>query len=303
MIRLPQGASPGALALQDTVHALQTGIPSMTPPTTTLTVRRVVGAPPERVWAVLSDPAMMGRWLNGAEFGVSRFEADVVVGGTFHGHMIEGDRTFLPNGRYLEVVPPSRLRFSWRLPELVETSEVDIQLIDLRGEGTEVVLTHRLPESEQLLRMHRNGWSWCLARLAVHSELGTAGIPNPPEFIGGENIALKVPPHRHAETVAFYRDVLRLKIVHLQDESVAFRFNSKMTLWVDKVASQTNTDVWLELQTSDTVGAADYLRRLRTTRRDEVEALPDNFDGFWIAEPGGVIHLVRAAAPPESPRD
>ena len=33
-----------------------------------------------------------------------------------------------------------------------------------------------------------------------------------PEFTGGRNIAMKVPPHLWEETVAFYRDLLGMRV-------------------------------------------------------------------------------------------
>ena len=51
-------------------------------------------------------------------------------------------------------------------------------------------------------------------------------------------------------------------------------------------------DVWLEIETNDTEAAAAYLRVHSVPRRDEVEQLREDFNGFWISDPAGVIHLV-----------
>jgi len=63
-------------------------------------------------------------------------------------------------------------------------------------------------------------------------------------------------------------------------------------LWLDRVPNLSHPDIWLELETNDTEAAASYLKINGVPRRDEVEQLREDFDGFWISDPAGVIHLV-----------
>jgi catechol 2,3-dioxygenase-like lactoylglutathione lyase family enzyme len=104
----------------------------------------------------------------------------------------------------------------------------------------------------------------------------------------GQNIAIKVPLHRWAETVAFYRDRLALSIAKETPDTVAFAFGA-MTLWIDRVPAQSQTDVWLEVFADDPDAA---LARLGSPCRDELEAL-DGVTGHWTSDPAGVILLVR----------
>lgn len=117
-----------------------------------------------------------------------------------------------------------------------------------------------------------------------------ANISNP-SFSGGANLALKVPLHLYEQTVAFYRDTLGLPLVEEEPEGCIFQFGP-MRLWVDKAPQLSKTDVWLELETSDTEAAARYLKNHEVARRDEIEALPEDFDGFFVTDPAGTIHLV-----------
>jgi len=117
-----------------------------------------------------------------------------------------------------------------------------------------------------------------------------ANISNP-TFTGGLNIAIKVPLHQYDATVAFYRDTLNLPLVEEEPEGCIFQFGPAR-LWVDKAPQLAKSDIWLELETNDTAAAARYLRNHGVPRRDEVEALPEDFDGFFITDPTGVIHLV-----------
>jgi hypothetical protein len=51
---------------------------------------------------------------------------------------------------------------------------------------------------------------------------------------------------------------------------------------------------WLEVVTDDVVTAASHFAGWGVVRRDEIEKLPEGFNGFWIANPAGIIHLVAA---------
>lgn len=113
-----------------------------------------------------------------------------------------------------------------------------------------------------------------------------------PHFSGGQNIAMKVPSHLFESTVAFYRDGLRLPVLESAETSVVFEFGTQK-LWVDRVDHLSQAEVWLELVTGDVSAASSQLAEQGVSRRDEIEALPEGFEGFWIANPAQVIHLVR----------
>ena len=122
----------------------------------------------------------------------------------------------------------------------------------------------------------------------------------PPDFSGGRNIAMKVPPHQWEATVAFYRDIVGLPtFAHEPTEppSVGFVFGGNR-LWIDRVESVSHAELWLELTTPDVPAAAEHLRAAGVVRRDEIEPLPDDHEGFWIANPAGIIHMV---AKPDTP--
>lgn len=116
-----------------------------------------------------------------------------------------------------------------------------------------------------------------------------------PEFEPGKNIAMKVPPHQYDETVKFYAEVLGLTKLSgdapSSTESVRFEFGGKV-LWIDKVPSLSQAEIWLEVVATDVDAAARYLKDHGCIRRDEIEALPDDFKGFWISSPSNIIHLI-----------
>lgn len=104
----------------------------------------------------------------------------------------------------------------------------------------------------------------------------------------GKNIAIKVPAFKWAETVQFYRDKVGLPPSHTSDESVAFEFGD-MTLWIDCVQTQSQTDVWLELFTPE---PSEALKQLGGPDRNELEHI-EGGNGQWTSDPAGVVLLLR----------
>ncbi|ADB15107.1 conserved hypothetical protein [Pirellula staleyi DSM 6068] len=113
-------------------------------------------------------------------------------------------------------------------------------------------------------------------------------------FKAGRNIAMKVPSHLYEATVAFYRDVIALPTLTANDAAVSFAFGDKQ-LWIDRVPTLSQAEVWLEVVTDDLVSAEKALENWGIVRCDEIEQLPDGFHGFWIANPASIIHLIAEA--------
>lgn len=111
------------------------------------------------------------------------------------------------------------------------------------------------------------------------------------EFTGGGNLAMKMPAHLYEACVTFYGDAIGLPVLQSGDRHTCFQFGA-MKLWLDKRDDLSQAEIWLELYTGDTKTAALRLDQPGVQRRDEIEPLPDDFDGFWIANPAGIIHLV-----------
>ena len=112
-------------------------------------------------------------------------------------------------------------------------------------------------------------------------------------FRGGRNVALKVPPHEYAATVAFYRDVLGLNRVSEVAPDLVFEFGP-FRLWIDRVPGLSQAELWLEVVTNDLSLAERRLADAGVVRCDEIERLPAGFPGFWIASPASIIHLMTA---------
>lgn len=113
-------------------------------------------------------------------------------------------------------------------------------------------------------------------------------MSDPTPIRPGQNIAIKVPLHKYAETVAFYRDKVGLKVAREMENSTGFDFNG-FTLWIDRVRHQSQVDVWLELFSDDPDAS---LAALGSPQRDELEPL-DSVTGHWTSDPAGVVLLLR----------
>lgn len=115
-------------------------------------------------------------------------------------------------------------------------------------------------------------------------------------FEPGRNIAMKIPAHEYESTLRFYREVLRFKEITGEgaDDTPRFEFGEKV-LWLDCMPGLSQSEIWLEVVTSDIDEASEYLQERGCHRRDEIEPLPSGFKAFWISSPSNIIHLVSSS--------
>ncbi len=114
-------------------------------------------------------------------------------------------------------------------------------------------------------------------------------------FTGGPNIAIKIPRSKYADTVRFYRDVLKLDVEEqpIDSSTVSRTHRVKFgtnTVWLDCVDNYTHAEAWLELRTADVPAAADYLRSHGVATVDELEKIPK--DMHWVMDPAGMVLLL-----------
>ena len=82
--------------------------------TGTVTLHRVLRCPPERLYRAFTTPEAMAKWLPPNGFICRVHEMDVQVGGRFRMSFIHfgSGQAHSFGGRYLELVPGERLRYS-----------------------------------------------------------------------------------------------------------------------------------------------------------------------------------------------
>jgi uncharacterized protein YndB with AHSA1/START domain len=142
-----------------------------------------IDANPELVFSFLSERDKMLRWMGLV------VEIDPRPGGIYR---VDPNGREVIRGKYLEVVRPRRIVFSWGwevggdvdIP--ASSTIVEIELSPRDG-GTLLVLTHRnLPDDGDARRTHDFGWTHHLGRLKVVAEGGDPGpdpcwLPAPPD--------------------------------------------------------------------------------------------------------------------------
>jgi uncharacterized protein YndB with AHSA1/START domain len=129
-----------------------------------------IAARPEIVFSFFTDPEKMVRWL-----GI-RATLDAQPGGVCHIHINERE---MVGGQYLEVVPYSRIVFTWGSegsPLPLGSTTVEIALQAEAG-GTRLFLRHMGIPVEQR-KFQAAGWDHLLARLLIVAEGGDPG-PDP----------------------------------------------------------------------------------------------------------------------------
>jgi uncharacterized protein YndB with AHSA1/START domain len=126
-------------------------------------ISRTLPAPPERVWAALTDAEQLRQWFWPSSFDTT-VSADVRIGGRYR--IASTTPEMAVGGEYLEVAAPERLVLSWQWDGEETSSTVRIDLLgDERGSG--LVLTHEGLASDAVPE-HQQGWSDCLDRLPGH---------------------------------------------------------------------------------------------------------------------------------------
>ena len=120
-----------------------------------------IPAPPAAVFALLTDPEQILRWMG------TEAQVEPQAGGIY---LVNVTGARFARGSFREVVPVHRLAYSfgWDGSEAVPpgSSLVEIDLIE-DPDGTLLRLTHTgLPNAEQCAE-HADGWAHYIARLAV----------------------------------------------------------------------------------------------------------------------------------------
>lgn len=144
----------------------------------------LVAASPETVFGYFTDPAKIVRWMGDAAI------LDPRPGGVCRIGFPDAPAAL---GEYVEVVPHSRVVFSWGWETETLTVPPASTLVEVSltpdGDGTHVRLTHRrLPAAAHAF--HRLGWNHYLERLSVAAtgrDPGPDPLPGnvPPDLLPG----------------------------------------------------------------------------------------------------------------------
>jgi uncharacterized protein YndB with AHSA1/START domain len=150
-----------------------------------------IDALPETVFAFLTDPEKVVRWMG------TEATLDPRPGGIYR---VNVTGRSVVRGEIVEVVHPERLIFTWGwegevFPVTPGSSTVEISVVP-DGDGTVVHLTHRdLPGD--MRPFHGAGWQHALGRLAVAAAGGDPGPDPLTSLVRGPRMAMGHLPWRY----------------------------------------------------------------------------------------------------------
>ena len=131
-----------------------------------LTVTRMINAPCAMVWRAWTEPKQLAQWFSPREVELRNLTADVKTGGAFRIHMSSPKGEYIAIGKYTEIVPNKRLRFTWSWEHYaMPDSVVTVDFEDL-GATTRLTLAHTgLPDQEDV-EQHTHGWTSLVEKFA-----------------------------------------------------------------------------------------------------------------------------------------
>ena len=133
---------------------------------TELHLERLIAAPPERVYALWTDPALLVKWWGPEGHDVPASALDVRPGGKWRTTMRSPEgKTHTVSGIYRVLDPPKRLVFTWAWEneqgQRGHETEVSVTFTAAPG-GTRLVLLQKEFESVNARDLHNTGWSSAL---------------------------------------------------------------------------------------------------------------------------------------------
>lgn len=129
--------------------------------THTIIAHRFVEAPIGEIWRAFSDAERLSHWFT------SDAEHEFRVGGRYSNG--DGDR-----GEYLDIIPESRIRFTWEQPDYAPGSTVAIDILPAGEDGEEkwaIQVTHEGIACDDQSDLDV-GWNWALDSLIRYLQAG-----------------------------------------------------------------------------------------------------------------------------------
>ena len=147
--------------------------PRAEPADRVLTLTRLINAPRSLVFPAWFEPAQLARWWGPHGFTLPHCEVDFRVGGGYRFCMrAPAGSDHWVWGTYEEIVPPSRLVFTWHRTETPSTvdpwavSRVTVTFAEEAGKTRLTMHQAVFPRAWECLD-HRGGWTESLDRLVA----------------------------------------------------------------------------------------------------------------------------------------
>ncbi|MGA7490328.1 MAG: SRPBCC domain-containing protein [Xanthobacteraceae bacterium] len=131
-----------------------------------LTIKRRINAPPDKVYDAWIDPVKLARWWGPAQAETLSAEVDARVGGRYRivFRTPDGEEHDV-SGTYREVVPNEKLVFTWMWRTMPERQSLVTLALKPDGDATLLTLLHEQFLDEPARDRHRSGWTATLDKL------------------------------------------------------------------------------------------------------------------------------------------
>lgn len=136
-----------------------------------LTVRRKLNAPCERVFEAWANPELLRVWLGGQDTQVLHAEVDFSVGGMYQLDVkVPTGGVARLSGMYQEIEAPNRIVFTWAWGENYDASSATLVTVEMteHDKQTEIFLKHERFDDPPSRDLHEEGW---IMRLGVLDKL------------------------------------------------------------------------------------------------------------------------------------
>jgi uncharacterized protein YndB with AHSA1/START domain len=135
---------------------------------TELSLRRIIRAPRERVFAAWTEPELLKQWWGPGPVTCPEAHIDLREGGSYRLANLETDGSITwISGRFERVRVPEELVYTWNVSIVpAEATLVTVRFLP-HAEGTELVLIHERFAAVAVRDMHVAGWGGCIDKLAA----------------------------------------------------------------------------------------------------------------------------------------
>ena len=134
-------------------------------------LRRHFRAPPETVFRAWTRPETLEKWWCPAGWRAVAIAVDLREGGEYRIAMrrAAGGAEISVRGRFLEVRPPERLKYTWRWEGAFEDVPETLVTVEFArsGSGTELTLCHERFADAEVRQQHWIGWVAACNRLEL----------------------------------------------------------------------------------------------------------------------------------------
>lgn len=138
-----------------------------------LSLAVTLNAKPSEVFSAFALPDKLIQWFAPGDAVVAQVMSSFLVGGKYNLVLQEPNgQQFQLMGEYIAIEKDRHIRYSWAWGDTQEESlitEVDVVLVGLDDNTTQMTLTHSGFANDEERDQHQHGWIACLEKLSMLS--------------------------------------------------------------------------------------------------------------------------------------